>query len=85
MATARALLHRYLDEQFFVISDAVEHGRTRPLLPELVRDRGEEGGVVAQFLQYVTAAWTMYSLCERGDLWHILCKTVIPQLSLRDM
>lgn len=36
MATARALLHRYLDEQFFVISDAVEHGRTRPLLRELV-------------------------------------------------
>ena len=68
MATARALLHRYLDEQFFVISDAVEHGRTRPLLPELVRDGAEEGGVVAQFLQYVTAAWTMYSLCQHGDL-----------------
>ncbi len=68
MATARALLHRYLDKQFFVISDAVEHGRTRPLLLELARGGAEENNVVAQFLQYVTAAWTMYFHCEHGDL-----------------
>lgn len=68
MAAARALLHRYLDEQFFVISDAVEHGRTRALLPKLVRNGAKGGSFVAQFLQYVTAAWTMHNLCEHGDL-----------------
>lgn len=68
MAANRALFHRYLDEQFFVISDAVEQGRTRPLLLDLARDGAKTNSVVAQFLQYVTAAWTMYFHCEHGDL-----------------
>lgn len=68
MATARALLHRYLDEQFFRISDAAERGESRALLPGLVSESADENNVVAQFLQFVVAAWTMYFLLERGDL-----------------